>query len=144
MIISTSNIFLNTHNVSVAIFIINSTLKCTKENMLKNQTNNKHIFVYFFYIYKPLFNRIGGVIVSMLASIALDRGFEPWTGQTKDYRISISCFSVKHAALRRTSKDWLALNQNNVSDSGDMSISGLLFQWPSTIKTHIAEWMSWR
>ena len=76
MIISTNNIFLNTHNVSVAIFIINSTLKCTKENMLKNQTNNKDIFVYFF-IYKPLFNRIGGVIVSMLASNAVDRGFEP-------------------------------------------------------------------
>jgi hypothetical protein len=34
--------------------------------------------------------------------------------------------------------------QDNVSDSGDMSISRLLFQWPSTIKTYIAEeWMGW-
>jgi hypothetical protein len=37
------------------------------------------------------------------------------------------CFSVKHAALRRKSKDWLARNQNNVSEWGDISIRGLLF-----------------
>jgi hypothetical protein len=28
----------------------------------------------------------------------------------------------------RKSKDWLARNQNNVSEWGDMSIRGLLFQ----------------
>jgi hypothetical protein len=38
------------------------------------------------------------------------------------------CFSAKHAALRRKNKDWLALNQNNVSKWSDMSIPGLLFQ----------------
>jgi hypothetical protein len=46
---------------------------------------------------------------------AVDRGFEPWSGQTKDYKIGICCFSTKHAAFRRKSKDWLARNQNNVS-----------------------------
>jgi hypothetical protein len=30
---------------------------------------------------------IGGVMVSMLASSVVDRGFEPWSGQTKDYKI---------------------------------------------------------
>jgi len=50
-----------------------------------------------------------------LQSSAVDRGFEPWLGQTKDYKIGICCFSAKHAALRRKSKDWLARNQNNVS-----------------------------
>ena len=64
----------------------------------------------------------------MLASSAVDLGFEPLSGQTKDYEIGICCFSVKHAALRRKSKDWLALNQDNVSKWGDMSIRGLLFQ----------------
>jgi len=29
-------------------------------------------------------------------------------GQTKNYQIDICCFSAKHAALRRKSKDWLA------------------------------------
>jgi hypothetical protein len=52
-------------------------------------------------------------MVSVLTSSAVDRGFEPWSGQTKDYKIGISCFSDKHAALRRKSKDWLVRNQNN-------------------------------
>ena len=46
-------------------------------------------------------------MVSVLASSAADRGFEPWSVQTKDYNIGICCFSAKHAALRRKSKDWL-------------------------------------
>jgi hypothetical protein len=48
--------------------------------------------------------------------------------QTKDYTIGISCFSAKHAALRRESKDWLGRNQNNVSEWRDMAILVLLFQ----------------
>ena len=67
-------------------------------------------------------------MVSVLASIAVYRGFEPRSGQTKDYKIGICCFSAKHAALRRKSNDWLARNQDNVSVWGDMSICGLLFQ----------------
>jgi hypothetical protein len=47
-------------------------------------------------------------------------------GQTKDYKIGICCFSDKHAALRRKNEDWLAHNQDNVSEWGDMSIRGLL------------------
>jgi hypothetical protein len=31
-----------------------------------------------------VYNRIGGVIVSVLATSVIDRGFEPWSGQTKD------------------------------------------------------------
>ena len=67
-------------------------------------------------------------MVSVLASSAIDRGFDPRSGQTKDYKIGICCFSAKQAALRRKSKDWLARNQDNVSEWGDMSIRGLLFQ----------------
>ena len=74
-------------------------------------------------------NRIGGVMVSVLAlSVWVDRGFEPRSGQTKDYTIVICCFSAKYAALRRKSKDWLARNQNNVSEWRDISTRGLLFQ----------------
>ena len=61
-------------------------------------------------------NSIGGVMVSVLASSAVDRGLEPRPGQTKDYKIGICCFSAKHAALRRKNKDWLAWNQNNVPE----------------------------
>ena len=73
-------------------------------------------------------HRIGGVMVSVLASSAVDRGFEARSGKTKDYTIGICCFSAKHAALRRKSKDWLAGNQNNVSEWSDISTRGLLFQ----------------
>ena len=53
-------------------------------------------------------NRIDGIMVSVLASRAVDRGLEPRSSQTKDYKIGICCFSAKHAALRSKSKDWLA------------------------------------
>ena len=75
-----------------------------------------------------LLNRIGCVMVCMLATSAVVRRFKPWSGQTKDYKIGICCFSAKHAAFRRKSKDWLAQNQNNVSEWSDMSTHGLLFQ----------------
>jgi hypothetical protein len=35
-----------------------------------------------------------GVIVHMLASRAVDQGFEPRPGQTKDYKIDISFISA--------------------------------------------------
>ena len=76
-------------------------------------------------------------MVSVLASSAIDCGFEPLSGQTKDYKIGICCFSAKHAALRRKSKDWLARNQNNVFEWSDMSIRALLFQCTSTIKIQL-------
>jgi len=59
---------------------------------------------------------------------AVDRGIEPSLGQTKHYKMGICCFPAKHAALRNKNKDWLARNQDNVSEWDDMSIRGLLFQ----------------
>ena len=66
-------------------------------------------------------------MVSVLALNAVDCGFKPRSGQTKDNKIDICCFSAKYAVLRRKSKDWLARNQNNVSEWSDMSTCGLLF-----------------
>ena len=83
---------------------------------------------------------ISGVMVSLLTSSAVDRGFEPRTGQTNDYKIGICCFSAKHAALKRKCKDWLARNQDIVSVWGDMPIRILLFQWASTKKSKSACW----
>ena len=39
-------------------------------------------------------NRIGGVMDSVLVSSVVDRGFEPRSGQTKDSKIGICCFSA--------------------------------------------------
>ena len=84
-----------------------------------------------------IINRIGGIMVSMLALSAVNCGFEPRSGQTKDYKIGICFFSAKHAAFRRKSKDGLARNQDNVSEWSDMSTRGLLFQWASTMKIQL-------
>jgi hypothetical protein len=65
---------------------------------------------------------------SVLVLSVVDRGFEPRSGQTKDYKIGICCFSANHAALRRKNKDWLARNQNKVSEWREKSTCGLLFQ----------------
>ena len=67
-------------------------------------------------------------MISLLASSAVYRGFEAQSGQTKEYRIGICCFSVKHAVLRKKSKDWLSRNQKYVLEWNNMSIRGLLFQ----------------
>jgi hypothetical protein len=51
-------------------------------------------------------NRIGALMVSVIASSAVDRGFGPQLGQTKDYKICDCYFSCKPAALKNKSKDW--------------------------------------
>jgi len=53
-------------------------------------------------------------IESVLAPSAVVHGFEPRSGLTKDYEIGICCFSAKHAALRKKSKNCLARNLDNV------------------------------
>lgn len=77
---------------------------------------------------KKLTNRISGVlvIISVLASNRVDCGFEPWSGQIKDYKISICYVSAKIAALRRKkAKAWLAWNQDNGSEWSNIYACGL-------------------
>ena len=64
-------------------------------------------------------------MVRVLALSVVDPGFKP---NERLYKIGICCFSAKHTAPRRKSKDWLARNQENVSERGDMSVRGLLSQ----------------
>ena len=67
-------------------------------------------------------------MVSVLASSAVDHGFEHRSGQNKYYKIGICCFPAKQTALRRKSKDLLVRNQEYVCEWDDLSIRGLLFQ----------------
>jgi hypothetical protein len=60
------------------------------------------------------------LMVSVLASSAVD------------HKIGICCFSAKQAALERKNTDWLARNQDNVSEWGDMSV--YIFFWGLSIK----------
>ena len=75
--------------------------------------------------FSKIWNRIDGVMVSVLASTPVDRGFVPRSGETKDYKIGICCLSAKHTALRRKSKYLLVRNQDNVSEWRDISFHGL-------------------
>ena len=61
-----------------------------------------------------------------MGSSVVDRGFEPQSSHTKDYNIGICYFSAKHAALRSKSKDWLVLNQDNMSEWRDVSTQRLI------------------
>ena len=77
---------------------------------------------------------MGSVIVSVLASSAVDRAFESLSGQTKDYKRVYVAYNAKHAVLRRKNKDWLVRNQDNVFEWSDMYFRGLLFQLANTIR----------
>ena len=66
------------------------------------------------------FIHIGGEMVSVFASSAVDRGFESRSGHTKDYEIGIHCFSANHTASMRKRKCWLARYQYNVSEWDDI------------------------
>ena len=46
----------------------------------------------------------------------------------KTVKFVFVCFSAKHAALRSKNKNWLAWNQDNVSELNNMSTCKLLFQ----------------
>jgi hypothetical protein len=57
----------------------------------------------------------------MLVSSVVAHGFKPLSDQTKDYEISMCCFSVKHAVQGESQGQRLVgSNQDNVSEWGDM------------------------
>ena len=45
------------------------------------------------------YRRIGGVMDGVSATSAGDHGLSPPSGETKDYKIVICCFSAKNAVL---------------------------------------------
>ena len=68
-------------------------------------------------------NRIGGVVVSVLASSVVDREFESRSGKARVCKICIFCFSAKLLTIRRKSIDWLSRNQNNVCEWSVVPVS---------------------
>jgi hypothetical protein len=67
-------------------------------------------------------NRIGGVMVSVLASIVVDHGFEPWSGQTKDYEIGFNAspLSTQHEG-KRAKIGWIGIRK--ICPSGTTCLS---------------------
>ena len=54
-------------------------------------------------------------MVSVLASSAVDRGFEPRWIKPKTMKLVFVASSLRKSAVKRKSKDWLSQNQENVS-----------------------------
>ena len=50
--------------------------------------------------------------------------FEPWSSQTKDYKIGVSCISAKHTTVKSKNKNWLGRNHDNVVEWSHMSTRG--------------------
>jgi hypothetical protein len=78
---------------------------------------------------------IPGYVDIRYTSSVLDFGFEPCSGQIKEYKIGtkcICCFSTKQVGSE--SEQCVQLS--------DMSTCRLLFQWASTIKSNSACWSS--
>ena len=60
-------------------------------------------------------DHMSGVMVSMLASSAVDHGFEHGCGQAKNYKTGIFYFIAKHTTLKSKGKNGLAQDQDYVS-----------------------------
>jgi hypothetical protein len=75
---------------------------------------------------------------SVFDSSAINRGFEPRSSRTKDYKIDICCFSTKHASPRSKSTVWLGRNRASVSEWGDIFTRGLLVHLASSINIQLS------
>ena len=81
----------------------------------------------YYFVFSFNYNRVGGVMVSVLAASVVDRGFKPRWVKPKTMKL-VFVASPLHVALRGKSKDWLTRNQYNVLDWSDMSTWELLFK----------------
>ena len=72
---------------------------------------------------KILKDRSGDDMVSMFTSSAVDRGFQPRSGQTKAIK---SVSAASQGVLGGNSRDWMARNQDSVSEC-NMSIRRLCY-----------------
>jgi hypothetical protein len=78
-------------------------------NVLRYETyiNFSHYGMFYLRSVFDLTNYIGGVMIAVLTSSAVDRGFDPRLGKTNDYKIGISCFMAMNTTLRNKNKDRL-------------------------------------
>ena len=77
-------------------------------------------------------------MVNMFALSAVNHRFESRWGQTKNYKIGMSCFYANYTAISSKSKILLTQNQENMSELSDMSARRLLIQWTTTIQIQLS------
>jgi hypothetical protein len=86
--------------------------------------NTSILYIYILVVVRDIYNVYIYIINQphrwCNGELAVDRGFEPQSGQTNNYKIGIWCVSDTHAAVWRKSKDWLNQDQNNVPEWNDL------------------------
>lgn len=83
--------------------LINSANKFLKQIVINIVSFTYVYCIYSCLIFFCLSGRIGEVMISMAASIAVDRRLYSRSGQSNVYETGIREFSAKHAALRSNS-----------------------------------------
>ena len=81
----------------------------------KSRLTSTCLFTHALKVLTKLFKSIVSLVVIERGHV-VDRWFESRSEQTRDYKMSICWLLAKNAALRWKSKDWLARNQNIVSE----------------------------
>jgi hypothetical protein len=79
-------------------------------------------------------------MVSVLTSSVVDRGFEARSGQPKDYNIGMCCFSAKHTAWRRNSKDSTSWREQAIFQWDDDEVRFVLDQH-AEVDIYSASWL---
>jgi phosphoribosylformylglycinamidine (FGAM) synthase PurS component len=74
--------------------------------------------VFIFSIFPPTVNHIGGVMVGMLASRAVDLEVEPRSGQTKDYKIGIMFHGLINPCIHRWNMIFTKTSKVNIMFHG--------------------------
>ena len=83
---------------------------------------NREVQIIVYLVFDPLSNQAKDFkagIFCFSANLAM-------SNQTKDFKAGIFCFSANLARIMHKYKDWLVLNQDNVSEWNDISTGGLL------------------
>ena len=86
-----------------------------------------------------MINRTNGVMVDVIASSAVDRGF-PVGSNIRLYNWECMLLLLEPWQLKGKRQDGFAQNQENVSgcsDTTNVSTRWLLFEWASTIKIQL-------
>lgn len=127
------------------MFIVEPIHVMNMGNILIHMTwhNNQSYIIHWNNNIKLIFrNHIGRVMVCVLASSGVDRGFESRWDQTKNNNIWFVVYSIstEHAALSSKRKEWLTQNQENVYEWSEMSYSGPLCQCASTKQLNYGCW----
>ena len=102
----TSNVMVSmlTSNVMVSMLTSNVMVSMLTSNVMVSMlTSNVMVSMLTSNVMVSMLT--SNVMVSMLTSNAVDCGFEPWSGQTMNYKIANCCLSAKQAALCSKSKN---------------------------------------